>query len=297
MILMYCCVLAAMAAILVVGKITQQTRQRKRIKWVTQWLQQLRGLLEIFPKHRGMANALLKGDDSFRPAMEKLQREADDRLLSMRQLVVKRGDWSEQQLLNPITQQWQMIKENVFSMPANKSFALHTQLIAVVIERMEDDSLELAAFAHNSFSLDQDYLKSLVIMLTRELPHVVESIGQARGIGTGVAAQRRSTVANRVNLKYLHGNTLSIIQNKLVPLRLVLHQHHDMKEQAMEECIDSAVLSAQKFLNLLQSELIDTVNPTVSPEAYYQQGTAAIDAGFRLFDKLFPRCTQLLGLR
>jgi hypothetical protein len=67
--------------------------------------------------------------------------------------------------------------------------------------------------------------------------------------------------------------------------------------QGMEEIIDRAVSAAQSFLNLLHSELIVTANPTVSPETFYQQGTAAIDAGFRLFDQLFPRCIQLMGLR
>jgi methyl-accepting chemotaxis protein len=297
MILMYCCSLVAIVTIVVTNNIIQQRKRRNRVLWVTLWVQQLRGLLELFPKHRGMANAFLKGDDSFRPSMEKLQREVDTKLLSMRQLIAERGDWSERHLLQPIERQWQSIKESVFNMPATKSFALHTQLISLVIERMEDDSLELEAFAQN-----YGHLKSLITLLTRELPHVVESIGQARGIGTGVAAQRSSTVANRVNMKFLHGNTLSIINNKLVPVRSVLHQFHSIedhgvKDHGMEEFIDSTVSSAQNFLNLLHSELIDTAHPTVSPETFYQQGTAAIDAGFRLFDQLFPRCIQFMGLR
>ncbi len=286
MILIYFCMLLVIATIVVISNVVQKRTRRMRILWVTRWVQQLRILLELFPKHRGMVNALLKGDNSFRPSLEKLQREVDTHLQSMRQLITERRDLSEQCLLQPIEKQWRAIRESSFNMPAKKSFALHTHLIALVIERMEDDSLELEAFAHN-----HGHLKSLIVMLTRELPHVVESIGQARGIGTGVAAQRSSTVANRVNLKFLHGNTLSILNNKLVPVRSVLNQY------GTDQVIDSAVTSAQNFLNILHSELIDTAKPTVSPDAFYQQGTAAIDAGFRLFDQLFPRCIQFLGLR
>ena len=302
MILMYCCLLAALATIVLLNNLIQHKKRHRRLLWVTQWVRQLRGLLELFPKHRGMANAFLKGDDSFRLSLEKLQREVDTKLLSMRQLIAECGDCYEPRLIQPIEQQWQSIKERVFSMPAQQSFALHTQLISLVIERMEDDSLELQAFAQN-----HGHLTSLIAMLTRELPQVVESIGQARGIGTGVAAQRSSTVANRINMKFLHGHTLSIINNKLVPLRSTSHQYHGLEDhrmerqgregQGMEEIIDRAVSAAQSFLNLLHSELIVTANPTVSPETFYQQGTAAIDAGFRLFDQLFPRCIQLMGLR
>lgn len=222
MILIYCCLLAMIAAFIVVNNVVRQRKRRTRVLWVAQWVQQLRCLLELFPKHRGMANALLKGDHSFRPAMEKLQREVDAKLLSMRQLVAERSDGFDRDYFHPdllqkIEQQWQAIRDNVFTMQAKKSFTLHTRLIALVIERMEDDSLELVAFANTHRDL-----KSLVTMLTRELPHVVESIGQARGIGTGVAAQRSSTVANRVNLRYLHGNTLAILNNRLVDRKSVV---------------------------------------------------------------------------
>jgi hypothetical protein len=286
MIWIYCCLLGVIAAGIVTNQVIQRTQRRKQQRWGVLWLRQLRELLELFPQHRGMANALLKGDESFRPALEKLQRQVDSRLQSMHQLLDEPGAGCKPSALQPIEQQWQTLRDQLFTLPAKKSFAMHTRLIESVIERMQDDSIELEALACNNESL-----RMLLIMLTRELPQVVESMGQARGIGTGVAAQRVSNVANRVNLKFLHEKTSSIIDHKLVPAHAVISHY-----QGMEEVIDRAVSSAREFLDLLDRELIACAKPTVAPDQFYQQGTKAIEAGFQLFDQLFPRCTQSMRL-
>ena len=296
MILVYCYAIAAIVLFLFTKKNLQHNKQRKQVLWVVQWLQQLRDLLELFPKHRGMANAYLKGDTSFRGAMEKLQQEADAKLLSMRRQISERREWSDKRILHAIEEKWQSIKQNVYTMPADRCFYNHSRLIALVIERLEDDALELLGFAQRSTSQQQRHISSIISMLTRELPQVLESIGQARGIGTGVAAQQNSSVANRVNLKYLHSNALSIIDNKLVPLRASLVQQSEMSQHSMESCFENAVNASRQFLNLLKHELIDTPHPTVAPDTYYKQGTVAIEAEFRLFDQLFPQCLKVLGL-
>ncbi|MCG6968811.1 MAG: hypothetical protein LJE85_03500 [Gammaproteobacteria bacterium] len=287
MIWIYCSLLTIVAAGVAIKLVVQQKRHRLRLLWSARWLQALRTLLELFPQHRGMANALLKGDESFRPALQKLQQQVDTQLQTMRRLLNERDSGGSLYLLQPIEQQWQTIRDHILSMQAKKSFAAHTQLVALVIERMQDDSIELEALAHNN-----GQLRLLLTMLAWELPHVVESIGQARGIGTGVAAERASNVATRVNLKYLHEKTASIINHKLLPAHGVIRHY-----QGMEEVIDKAVSSAQEFLELLERELITTVKPTVAPEMFYQQGTTAIVAAFQLFDQLFPRWIHSIGLK
>ena len=287
MLLIYGFLLLFITMGVVISSAVQQRKRRKQVIWFVDWIHHLRLLLELIPKHRGMANALLKGDESFRPLLVNLQKETDTQLQRMNQLVMRSDQASAQTLFVPIERQWREIRERVVTLPAKKSFAMHTRLIATVIERMEDDSIELEAFAYGFGEV-----RALIAMLTRELPQIMESIGQARGIGTGVVAQRRSTVANRVNLKFLHGKASSIIDNKLVPLRSVMRQF-----QGMEAVIDDAVSSARKFLNLLRTELIDTHSATLSPEEFYKQGTNAITASLQLFDQLFPRCVQSMGLR
>ena len=287
MILIYSVLIAVIAMIAVIGNMNQQRKRRRQALWAANWLLQLRVLLEMFPKHRGMANALLKGDESFKPLLKKLQQEVDAQLQRMQQLAKECGGLRAAHLPAPIEQQWLAIRQEVFNLPARKSFEMHTRLIAMVIERLEDDSLGLDALAHNF-----GQLRPLLAVLTRELPHIVESIGQARGIGTGVAAQRAGTVANRVNLKYLHGKTSDIISYKLVAVRNVISGY-----QGMDAVIDGAIASAKSFLDLLQRELIENATPNIAPEQFYQQGTAAIDAGFQLFDQLFPRWLQSVGLK
>jgi methyl-accepting chemotaxis protein len=238
-----------------------------------------------------MANALLKGDASFRQPLQNLQREVDAQLAEMQRLAKERGDRVAFQHLQPIEQQWQTIRDGVFQLQAGKSFTLHTRLIARVIERMEDDSLVLEVLAQNN-----EPLRSLLSVLMHDLPHIVESIGQARGIGAGVAAQRASSVANRVNLKFLHGKTTAIINDHLSPLRSSARRYEAMGLN-FSQVIDNAVSSAQRFTEVIHTELIENTTPTISPDIFYQQGTTAIEAGFQLFDTVYPRWLAVLGLQ
>lgn len=286
MLTIYIAALSLILAAVLVNQWIQLRRHRRRLLWAVEWVRQLRKLLELFPKHRGMANALLNGDKSFRPAMQQLQAELDNQLLALRRMGESR-DGSIEPLLLPIERQWQVIRNGVFGMSAKQSFGLHTQLISQVIERMQDDSLDLQLHVPTGSPLS-----SMLAMLTRELPHVVESIGQARGVGTGVAARQSSTVANRVDLKFLHGKISTIINERLIPARSAARHF-----QGIESVIDNTVASTQNFLTLLQRELIDNRAPNMSPETFYQQGTAAIAAGFELFDQLFPRCLQSMDLK
>lgn len=296
MVLIYCCVVLTILLFIAAHNFIQQIKRRKHAILVVNWLKQMRELLELFPKHRGMANAFLKGDSTFRSAMEKLQQTTDKKIQSLRQLTAERDDWSEHQGLHRIEQAWQHIKQNVFTMPADRCFAEHSDLIELVIERLEDDALELSEYFNRNASGKQKQLISIIGMLTRELPQVVESMGQARGIGTGVAAQQSSSVANRVNLKYLHDRALSILNNKLTPLHSAINKQQGLKEFAKERYINNAIDTSRQFLTMLEKELINTTHPTVAPDNYYQQGTKAIEAELKLFDHLFPLCTQSLEL-
>lgn len=286
----YCFSATAIAALVYINSLAKRRKHLAQILWVAKWVQQLRRLLELLPKHRGMANALLKGDDSFRQPLHDLQREVDGQLEAMRRLTLERGNQAVSRRLQPIEREWQAIRDGVMTMQAAKSFSLHTRLIAKVLERMEDDASSLQSLAQNN-----DALRSLLTVLTHDLPHIVESIGQARGIGTGVAAQRASSVANRVNLKFLHEKTSSIIDCQLSPLRASARRYQAMGLN-FTDVIDKAVSSAQSFTAMMQSELIEKNPPTVAPDTFYQHGTAAIEAGFQLFDTLYPRWLEVLGL-
>jgi methyl-accepting chemotaxis protein len=265
-----------------------QRRQRYSAHLTVEWMQHLRQLLELLPKHRGMANALLKGDQSFRQSIEKLQQEVSAHLERMERFCVSYPSVADNNALAPIRDAWTQIRKKLTTLDAEKSFQLHTQLIAMALERMEDDSIYLQRFVGQNHQM-----RSSLLLLVRELPQVVESIGQARGIGTGVAAQQSSTIANRVNLKYLHEKTASIINDRLVPLQDNAINGHALRNM---DVFSASADKAVNFLDILRQELIDSDTPTIKPETFYKKGTEAIDACFELFDTLLPRWTQVAGI-
>ena len=145
----------------------------------------LRPLLEHLPQHRGMTNAYLRGDKRFRERL--LAKRAEIAADFERVRAVDTDLGSELQAsarLQELQEAWHRLEERSFDMPARKAFAEHTALIERLIGFVAH-----VADASNLIldpELDSYYLMDLVV---NRLPPLTDAMGQARGLGTGVAAQ------------------------------------------------------------------------------------------------------------
>jgi methyl-accepting chemotaxis protein len=235
----------------------------------------LRRLLEHVPKHRGMANAFLRGDAGFRAGVEQMQTSIARDFDELAQVARGAGVAHIDGVVTQLRTRWQRIAREVCGLPAPVSFQRHTdlveQLIHLIEEIADDYGFDRVGGAHRRFFVDT---------LTRGIPVITETIGQARGIGAGAAAKGECDVGTRVKLKYLHKRIDSALTRHLprAPAELAhLNQH---VQQALER--------TQEFLRMLQKELIEPRQLSITPDEYYARATAALDANFRLFDAVMP---------
>jgi len=283
--------LCALLIIILLVINTNNLMRNKKQKTVrlAEIVQSLRSLLECLAKHRGMTNAYLKGDQSFKPEITRLQDDIDkefDHLSNKNTQDSVRNNNDYQK----IHAQWKNLKSKALDRPPAENFKLHVILIEKIIECIAEEGL----FIEVALS-DNPNTKIITNTLVTELPHYVEILGQARGIGTGAIAQGGCTVDVKMNLKYLHDELESMVVslNKLKTVKT----DKLSKNLDMNTLVANSVSAIQSFAKLLKTNLIDVKEPDISTDVLYNHGTEAITKSLNMFDTLYPLCLARIDVK
>jgi len=252
----------------------------------------LRQLIQHFPEHRGMSNAYLSGKQDFRnKIISKRQQIADDlRLIDeidgrLGQQLGVAADW------RTIKATWSRLESEAFERPAKEIFQRHTQLIADLLAMVKQIS------DHSNLTLDPDldsfYIKEAVVTL---LPQVVENLGQARGMASGIAAKQTISIQQSIHLVSL----IATIQKNLNALQRgmrVLEQANPALYRKIDLQVNQALSVSKSYLNFLNTNIIQTEQIQVSPSTVFTKGTKTILANFAIMDVLSSDLASLLEQR
>src|SRR4030067_1731720 len=161
-------------------------------------------LMDIMPdiqKHRGTAAALLSGDDSFKDEYLAMQSHLESDIQ-----IVDVTDKAYGPALKT-TENWQAVKakwdelnKSGLSLSSEENFKSHTLLIEDMLSLISHIG-ETSNLRFDS-ELDSFYLIEAVVY---KLPSLSEYLGQARAIGSGIAARKRINSDERMRLIMLHG--------------------------------------------------------------------------------------------
>lgn len=230
-------------------------------------------LLLDLQQHRGMVNAFLSGDNSFKPKIEQKQAAIGQDIAALNafrgQGLMTEKRWEG------IVGDWQSLRTGCLAMPAEDSFRRHSELIRAILYSIGD-------IAERSQIIDRcaaDF--ALVDALWSKIPAVAEGLGQARGLGSSVAAKGYCSSVARIKLRFLEERVrevMGLVSNDLA--------HADLAQAAsFVQIWKETQVSVQEFLALLDEKLIGTERPTIDAEHYFNAGTKALDAVFRAFDQ------------
>jgi methyl-accepting chemotaxis protein len=230
-------------------------------------------LLVDLQQHRGMVNVFLSGDKSFKTRIEQKQAAIVQDIAAL-DAAHGRGLMTAKRW-ESICNDWRALSREALALPAEVSFKRHSELIRAVLYSMGDvaERSQIAGVC----AIDT----ALVDALWSKLPGVAESLGQARGIGSSVAAKNYCSSVARVKLRFLEervSETMVSVNNELA--------HADLSQAAsFTQAWKETHAAVQIFLKLLDEKLLSGERPTIDAEHYFGAGTKAMDAVFNAFDQ------------
>jgi len=245
------------------------------------YIAHVRKALEHLPQHRGMANAFLNGDQSFKEKMNTMQKIIAEDIVAIDECMTRHP------LPITMTSRWQQIKNNWHSLKSdfnsispNDSFERHTAMITDILSLISDSADDMRINAHP----DND-LQKIATTTFNLLPTIIEVTGQARGIGTGAAAKGNVVTAVRIKLQFLHDrltHTLATTQQTIENCLQGNNAQFDIKQQTTS----NSFANTQLFLNSISQNMLVNEKPQISAEEYFSIGSKAFDSNIQLFDAI-----------
>lgn len=286
------CALLCGAYFLLALRKTQALSSQKCLQGL-QDITHLRRLLESLPQHRGMANALLQGDDSFRSKLDTLQTQINRDMHTMSDLLISADHWGAAERAQHVLDAWNTIYQQLNNLAAPESFGRHTALITELLYLINDvaDAAGLLNSTENGRLID---------VAINSLPLVTETLGQTRGMGTGVAARGKCASDMRVKLRYLLTNARQVASEVNQAVRGTLTERGAGQDTVFTDragtALDESQQATQAFLLLLENGVIHDRRVEVASTDFYAAGTEAIQHSFTLLDAILASLHRRLSL-
>ncbi|MFA7269511.1 MAG: hypothetical protein WC073_09225 [Sterolibacterium sp.] len=246
---------------------------------------QIKQLLVDLQQHRGMANAYLNGDSSFWSSMEKKQ-------AAISQDIAMLDDSCGRELMTPrrwdgIKNNWQILCEETRGLTQEESFHRHSMLIRAVLYSLGDVAERSQIVGIGAAD------PALVNALWSDLPAVAEGLGQARGLGSGVAAKGDCSSVARIKLRFLEGRigeTMKWVSRDLTEIGIARTM-----DTSISRSWEETSQAVSEFLALLEGKIINVARPAIDAEHYFGAATKSLDKVFHVYDVACDTLDGALG--
>lgn len=246
--------------------------KQKRLKRQRQiyGLEVLQSALELMigvQQHRGMSVAWRNGDDSFAPRLVAKRAEIAQIVSAIHPLIISTQELApDQARLGEIEKKWGQLTRQLETLSPDQCFSEHTALIRIIIHLIGDMGEHLGLLDGDGTELAK--LSNILLM---RVPLLLESIGQARALGSGYAAQGQVGAVGRIRLDFL----ASRIQE--------CHQAISLLDTSSLNTTQQATTKIESLMRTLQQQFISAEQVSISPDSFFRTATEAIDACLSLW--------------
>lgn len=230
----------------------------------------LLALVAHFQQHRGMSSAWLAGDQGFKQRLDGKGREIEAGIPSLRDIARKEGARVHPCLtLNELELfqfNWRNLHEKLPGLSVEQSIAQHSFLIEQLLHW-------LAALGESRVELllDGPGARGLVRNYASRLPALTECLGQARALGTSVAARHACSAVVRVRLMFL-----------VARAEVLLKQASEAGAQGA--VAEKAARGVQQMARVIRTQMLLSSGITVAAQDYFEVASGAIDHVFAWID-------------
>lgn len=245
--------------VVLVARNRKQLRSERQLLGL-RWLSSLRVVLTHIQQHRGLTNGYLNGNFHSAVDIDQLQNKVSRNFAEMTAID---NSIEDNELWGGITQHWARLAGKYKKIERENNLHQHNQLIKNVLYLIDDlaQSCDLLLLKNRQ--------NKPLHLYWRELLAAAEYIGQARAIGTGVAAAGHCDRISRGRLNYLCRQIEE--HTRLLWLEIGSSDSAPEEISRLIVCINNQVLCEA---------------PTIKPDDYFILATSAIDSLLDQFDQL-----------
>jgi signal transduction histidine kinase len=272
-------------------EINEGISNAKKGKQGAEYNQSIMKFFQDIQQHRGMSNAYLNGDSSFKEQIIEKQRRIAEDIIAIDAIDSRFGialettdEWDR------LKSKWQDIKRQIFELKAQKSFDMHTNLVNDILALM----VRVADISHLTLddNIDGFYLMDTAV---NKLPLAIEYAGQIRGFGAGAIVPQRLSEQEQAQLIVLSGLCRSAIEGVEANLKKAVQANPELT--LLEEDVQNSLTAFNVSLEMLKTRVINTEYISLKPDEYFNAFTMAINTSFRLHDNVTAALNNVLQAR
>lgn len=255
-------------SLLALGLHVRQRRQRRlELTHTLHQLRLLRQLIAALQRHRGLSNGVLNGDSNLLAELAQTRQTVDQHMQQSLMLsTTQREAW------DALLDHWSRLRQSGHLTPEN-NLTQHSLLIRNSLYLLEDIAV--------SADLTKEHpALHYVAALWRDLVPATEWAGQARALGTGLAAQGNSTAEQRVRLRFLYQKIEQSTQRTFTLLQDHAHRFPESTLSGVNGCAQAV----NGLLACIDRDLLQGTTPTIAAPAFFAQATKTIDRLFAVVD-------------
>lgn len=242
---------------------------------------ELVALVAEVQQHRGMSGAWLAGDQGFAgrlPAKQQAVARGFQALLAHgeREQRERYCCFGRDQVA-ALQRQWQALVQGLAASTPEQNFQAHCRLVSVLLEwlaAVAEARIEQPQVLTGAGDSERNF--------GHRLPALAECLGQARALGSSVAARRYCPPVARVRLLFLTGRAESLLAQA-------------MAGDGRGAEVNAARQAVHVFVSALRGRLLAADAAGMSAVDCFNLGTAAVDAVFRWLEQERLRLDGALG--
>ena len=279
-------------SVILISAINEKVSFLENEKLGLDYIKVVRLPVEHIQQHRGMISAFHNGAVEFRDRIIEKRQDVDKYIAELDGIDELLGSVLDTKgKVNDIKTKWESIKKNSFEQSASVTVKEHSELVADMLGLMVHiaDKSEITLDP----ALDSYYLGAALVS---GLPELIENMGKARALGSGIAAAGSFTQEKFVKLSVLENNILTYSKSLNNGLKSAMTYNPEL-EAKLKDKITSNQTSVERIQTMLRHDLLDASTITVNSVTVFDTATKAIDGSYQLYDELVPELAGLLESR
>ncbi|MDQ0193512.1 methyl-accepting chemotaxis protein [Paenibacillus wynnii] len=274
------------------SNIQQNIEIAEKEKVGVSYIESLMPLMLNIQQHRGLANGYLNGDTTSESKLVETEKKINSNIELIGKTKAKNiVELDSTDLWTLIQSDWKKLQATTTSLRPEDSFNQHSALIHNVL------GLITLAADQSGLTLDPEIDSFyLMDMMVNRLPILIELTGQARGQGNGILARKQITTDEKISLmidKNQIENALQGIEQAVIKAT----KYNTSFDKQFGDTSKLNVESVNRFIQALDTNILNTSAISMTPADYFAEGTKAIDDSVSLFKVVSAELSQLLDVR